>query len=356
LRQASYDSELHKASPTRAPSEGTLVGIFLGGLLALLMVGPSNFERLSSSPAPGVNPGSSQKDREATRKPDPVDAIGYNNRGNSYRNYGDYDSAIADYTEAIRIDPKNASAYEERGDAYYLKGDYDRAISDYTGAIQIDPRSDTYESRGYAHAAKGDYDTAIEDYTEAIRINPKGARAYVDRGDAYRAKGDFVHAFAEYATAIQFDPKGASSYESRAYANFYTAKYDAAALDFARVVEAAPHDLYDLFWLYLARARSGNQIAVSELETNAAKLSDLDWPYPLAELFLARGTPEATTAAASTPRDRCAAEFFVGEWYLLRENRVAAMDRLKAAAEKCQIGADTELYEGALAELKRLER
>ena len=45
------------------------------------------------------------------------------NRGNAYRVKGDYDHAIADYDEAIRLDPKDPDAYNNRGLAYRKKGD-----------------------------------------------------------------------------------------------------------------------------------------------------------------------------------------------------------------------------------------
>ena len=38
------------------------------------------------------------------------------------------------------IDPKYADAYNNRGLAYRAKGDYDHAIADYNEAIRLDPR------------------------------------------------------------------------------------------------------------------------------------------------------------------------------------------------------------------------
>src|SRR5215831_370604 len=52
----------------------------------------------------------------------------------------DYDRAIAEYSEAIRLDPKNPNAFSNRGNAYGNKGDYDRALSDYNEAIRLDPQ------------------------------------------------------------------------------------------------------------------------------------------------------------------------------------------------------------------------
>ena len=70
---------------------------------------------------------------------DPNDASAYNNRGNAYFNKGDYDRAIADYTQAIRLDPNDAVAYNSRGNVYYNKRDYNRAIADYEVALRLDP-------------------------------------------------------------------------------------------------------------------------------------------------------------------------------------------------------------------------
>ena len=75
----------------------------------------------------------------------------FNSRGNAYHRRGDYDRAIADYTEAIRLDPKYAIVYGNRGNSYRLKGDYDRAIADLTEAIRLDPKyAIAYNNRGNA--------------------------------------------------------------------------------------------------------------------------------------------------------------------------------------------------------------
>jgi tetratricopeptide (TPR) repeat protein len=37
------------------------------------------------------------------------------------------------------LDPNNVRAYNERGRAYFNKDDYDRAIADYTQALKINP-------------------------------------------------------------------------------------------------------------------------------------------------------------------------------------------------------------------------
>jgi tetratricopeptide (TPR) repeat protein len=61
------------------------------------------------------------------------------NRGSTLLDRQEYESAIADFTEAIRLDPNNAAAYNNRGVAYYYKGDIDKAIAGYEAALRIDP-------------------------------------------------------------------------------------------------------------------------------------------------------------------------------------------------------------------------
>jgi tetratricopeptide (TPR) repeat protein len=61
----------------------------------------------------------------------------------------DYDKAISDFTEAIKLDPNYAIAYFDRGMVYDETKDYDKAISDYTQAIRLDPFNfDAYNNRG----------------------------------------------------------------------------------------------------------------------------------------------------------------------------------------------------------------
>jgi hypothetical protein len=106
--------------------------------------------------------------------------------------------------------------------------------------------------------------------------------------------------------------------------------------------------------LYLARARSGQQIGAAELQSNASALKQTDWPFPVVELFLGRRTAAATLAAATKPDQRCEAQYYIGEWSLLRDDRTAALSALQAAADTCP--KDFDEYLLAQSELKHLGR
>ena len=79
---------------------------------------------------------------------------------------GEYDKAIADATEAIRLNPKNVNASYDRGLVYGLKGEYDKAIADFTEVIRLKPQyAKAYCSRGAAYSQKCELDKAIADFT-----------------------------------------------------------------------------------------------------------------------------------------------------------------------------------------------
>jgi tetratricopeptide (TPR) repeat protein len=66
----------------------------------------------------------------------------FNNRGIAYRLKGEYDRAVQDYNQAIKLNAKFAAAFNNRGVAYDNKGDYDRAIADYDQAIKLKPSAE----------------------------------------------------------------------------------------------------------------------------------------------------------------------------------------------------------------------
>ncbi len=99
------------------------------------------------------------------------DAISYNNRGVAYIRMGEFDKAILDFNDAIRLDPKFALSFANRADSYRKKGDCPRAINDATEAIKIEARlSLAYLIRAdaYADADIPEFEKAIDDYTRAL--------------------------------------------------------------------------------------------------------------------------------------------------------------------------------------------
>src|SRR4051812_7421179 len=70
-------------------------------------------------------------------------AAAFYNRGLAYDNKGQYDRAIEDYDQAIKLNPNDADVFVNRGNAYARKGQNDRAIQDFDQALKLDPNNAT---------------------------------------------------------------------------------------------------------------------------------------------------------------------------------------------------------------------
>jgi tetratricopeptide (TPR) repeat protein len=140
-----------------------------------------------------------------TIQPSSFDADTYFNQGFAKSNLGDYEGAIADYNQAIKIKPDYATAYNNRGNAKHNLGDCEGAIADYNQYIKIKPDyADAYCSRGLEKSYLGDHQGAIADYNQAIKIEPDCADAYFFRGNAKAKLGDKKGAIADGNQSLQF--------------------------------------------------------------------------------------------------------------------------------------------------------
>ena len=136
-------------------------------------------------------------------------AVGWNKKGN-------YAQVIADAGEAIRLQP-SVAAHNLRGSAYYDKGEYDIAIADFNDGLRIGPPSGIiFHNRGNAWRAKGEYAKAIADYDQSIRLGPPSAFSWQNRGISKRALGDLDGALADINEAIRLDPTLPQPLTSRA--------------------------------------------------------------------------------------------------------------------------------------------
>ena len=138
----------------------------------------------------------------STRESPQDHAVAFFNRGFAHKNRGQYDRAIEDYTQAIRLMPSLGLAYNGRGLAFDRKGLHDRAMLDFAEAIRLMPDSDfAFANRAAAALKLGQLEQAIADYDAALRIDPKNAASLYQRGLARRQKGDVAGGEADIAAA-----------------------------------------------------------------------------------------------------------------------------------------------------------
>ena len=113
---------------------------------------------------------------------EPACADGYFGRGTACAAQADYDGAIKDLSEAIRLNPRMGSAHRNRGGVHSLKGDDRQAwliLVRRSASIRVIRRRTWIECA--LHLKMKEYDPAIADASEAIRLDAKFAEAYNNR-------------------------------------------------------------------------------------------------------------------------------------------------------------------------------
>ena len=82
----------------------------------------------------------------------------------------DYDGALKDYNEAIRLNANNAAVYVSRGTLYALYiNDYKAAFADFDKAIDLDSKMlGAYYNRAELKVNLKDYKGALADFDQEI--------------------------------------------------------------------------------------------------------------------------------------------------------------------------------------------
>jgi tetratricopeptide (TPR) repeat protein len=188
---------------------------------------------------------------------------------------GDFDQAIRDCDEAIRLQPGKAQAYADRAKAWAGKGDKERAQADYEAAMRIDPNNpallreqgtvwrqlgdleralaaldhairlgfsdgSAYNERGLVWLQKGRQERAIADFNQALKIDPELAAALINRGIAWRSKGALDRAIADFGQVISVDPALSAAYYNRALVRIEKQDIEPAMTDLAKAWELLP--------------------------------------------------------------------------------------------------------------------
>jgi serine/threonine protein kinase/tetratricopeptide (TPR) repeat protein len=246
----------------RKPSTWMLLWIFvIAGVVGLGLLTILGFSAIrlmlggppSVSPANTVTPASSVAIASASPQPTQngetpnqttatTNATNLFNQARNETEAKQYDKAIADYTEAIRLKPDYAEAYSGRAFVYTFVGKFDQAIADCNEAIRIKPDlAEAYKNRANPHNELKQYGDAIADCTEAIRLNPNYAEAYANRARSYVDLKQYDKAIADCDEAIRLKPELFQGYDNRASAYAFQGQWDKAVADLSEVIRLQPN-------------------------------------------------------------------------------------------------------------------
>ena len=188
---------------------------------------------------------------------DGTDALGFFARGSAAAWMGEMDNASADFGRAIAMDNDFAAAYLNRGNTRLEKRDFPAAIADYDETIRLDANwAAPYFMRGLAREQMQAHQDAVVDLTESIRRDDLNGEAYRLRAIVRRKLGEREEAMRDIDESIKRSPKFAQSYLLRALL-WRDAGNQGRATDDARTAVTLAPDLEDGHFLLGGLAYDG---------------------------------------------------------------------------------------------------
>ncbi len=148
---------------------------------------------------------------------------------NSERNY---ENALADMDEAIKLQPQYAGFFVNRAFLRYNLDDYFGAMADYDYAIQLDPVNQAaLFNRGLLRSEVHDNNKAIDDFTQVLQLDPNNYKALYNRALLYHEIGAYESSINDINKVIAAYPSFAGAYflrceDYRAMGNMRQAERD----------------------------------------------------------------------------------------------------------------------------------
>ena len=277
-----------------------------------------------------------------------------------YREKGETERAIETIDRAISINPKSAESFYHRGEMKRSLDRFVEAEADYETAIGLAPdddkiafiengaitrattnrlRANSYKELAKTYIFARQEAKAVETLDRAVNAFPNVGTFYALRASYYEHR-DAERASADLEKAIALDPVEVRALTQRGRMAFTNGNYTAAAKDWAQAWQGNRGDLnmpeaYLPIWIYMLEARDDNAKATSRFARRAREIEAKVWPYPVASFYLGQVSVEELDAAAADNNQKCEANFYVGEWHLLKGDVASARKRFEQAFGGC---------------------
>jgi tetratricopeptide (TPR) repeat protein len=152
---------------------------------------------------------------------------------------GEIDAIVERNTELIAARPGQARLYLARAHAYFKRREFESAVRDYTQALKMDDRlDDAYFGRGMALGRAGSVAEGIADLTTYLKRHPRSSLAYTKRGIRHLWNGDVESAEKDFRAAINLDPANAEAHDDLGVILAQRQEYEAAARHFRATIAA----------------------------------------------------------------------------------------------------------------------
>jgi lipoprotein NlpI/transglutaminase-like putative cysteine protease len=194
-----------------------------------------------------------------------------------------------------------------------------------SGLLTNKQLSEAYLSRAWTRESLARYEDALEDTKRALELDAKNGTAQETMAFELKMLGRFDEARQQYQKAEQNVHDNYALHMGRGQLNYYSGQFGEAQADFRRAAAVAKEgedQQHALIWLFLASAKAGAD-AKAEVQPYLHTVSR-SWPGPAVNLLMGNMDVEPLLEAARSADEKtalknlCEAQFFVGQYYLLK--------------------------------------
>ena len=173
-------------------------------------------------------------------KPDFAQA--HYNLGNTLKELGRLDEALASYTKAIALKPDYEKDHYNLGNTLKELERLDEALASHTQAIALNPDyAEAHTNLGITLQELGRLDDALASHTQAIALKPDYAEAHSNLGNTFKELGRFDDALASHAQAIALKPDLAEAHSNFGFTLHDLGKFEEAIQFFKKAIELNPN-------------------------------------------------------------------------------------------------------------------
>ena len=198
--------------------------------------------------------------------------------GHNHFRKREFDKAIANFNEAIRLDPNISWLYISRGRVYSALLQYELALADFDRAIEQAPDIAVgYSNRGDVYRRQKQFDLALEDYSRALALGPNDSNvkhhvALVLLNCPHAQLRDTARALELAEEAVKVDPEEASGWSVLGQARYRSDDYQGALEPLQKSIELG-YSRKARAWFFLAMThwQLGNQDEARQLYDQAAE-------------------------------------------------------------------------------------
>ena len=173
--------------------------------------------------------------------------------GTVYNGTGQYELAVGQFRDAVKLEPTDDFAYRGLAHSYENLGRAQAAEDTYKQAIKLRPGYWAgYSWLGFFYYRQARYTEAVEMFNQVVRIAPDSFRAYHNLGATYNELGRYQEAIqvCERSAAIQ---PNSDAYSNLGTAYFYLGRFAEAAQAYEKAADLDP-------LLYLWRGNLGDAL------------------------------------------------------------------------------------------------